>query len=279
MRNNVEDIAFKDYLQVLKDFSPYDFSDYSDNSISRRVQKVMRDYKLSFDELIDRTKTDSDFAEQVIESLAVNTTELFRDPALWIFMLENVYPSFKNKSTINIWHAGCSSGQEVYSNLAMLDHFKLLDKTTIYATDISQKVLEQAKKGIYKYNFNKVYIDNFNQVFQNTPVAFSDYFDINEVEDKIIVKDIIKDKAQFIKHDLVQEQLPFFNKFDIIFCRNVMIYFNVGLQSKIIDKFYQNFFSRGTLVLGTHETISGFYKTKFTKTGMVYNKSNTFHLK
>ena len=279
MQSNAADIAFKDYLHVLKEFSPYDLSDYSDNSISRRIQKVMRDYKLSFDELIDKTKSNSDFAEQVVESIAVNTTELFRDPALWIFLLENVYPSFKSKPSINIWHAGCSSGQEVYSNLAMLDHLNLLDRTTIYATDISQKVLEQAKKGIYKYNFNKTYIDNFNQTFCNEPVAFNDYFEVNEAEDKIIVKDVIKNKAQFIKHDLIQEQLPFFNKFDIIFCRNVLIYFNVCLQSKVIDKFYQNFFSNGTLILGTHETISGFYKTKFIKTGMVYHKSNTFHLK
>ena len=279
MQNNAEDITFKDYLQVLKEFSPYDFSDYSDNSISRRIQKVMRDYKLSLNGLIERTKTDNDFAEQVIESLAVNTTELFRDPTLWTFLLENVYPSFKRKPSINIWHAGCSSGQEVYSNLAMLDHLKLLDRTTIYATDISRKVLEQAKKGIYKYNFNKIYIDNFNQVFHDKPVDFEDYFEINDVEDKIIVKDIIKNKVQFIKHDLIQKQLPFFNKFDIIFCRNVLIYFNVGLQSKVIDKFYQSFFSNGTLVLGTHETISGFYKTKFIKNNLVYSKSNTFHLK
>ena len=279
MQNDAEDITFKDYIQVLKDYSPYDFSDYSDNSISRRIQKVMRDYKLSYNELIYKTKTNSDFAEQIVEALAVNTTELFRDPSLWTFLLENVYPTFKRKPNINIWHAGCSSGQEVYSNLVLLDYLNLLDKTTVYGTDISRKVLEQAKKGVYKYNFNKVYLDNFIQVFGNKPILFQDYFEINESEDKIIVKDIIKDKAQFIKHDLIQEQLPFFNKFDIIFCRNVLIYFNIGLQSKVIDKFYQTFFSNGTLILGTHETISGFYKTKFIKNGFVFNKSNAFHLK
>ena len=104
MLNNTEDITFKDYLQALKEYSPYDLSEYSDNSISRRIQKVMRDYKLSIGELIEKTKSNSEFAEQVVEALAVNTTELFRDPSFWTFLLENVYPSFERKPSINIWH-------------------------------------------------------------------------------------------------------------------------------------------------------------------------------
>ncbi|MDR2928878.1 MAG: protein-glutamate O-methyltransferase CheR [Cytophagaceae bacterium] len=279
MQNEPETFDFRDYLKILKDYSPYDFSDYSDNSIARRVEKVMRDYRMPYGELVERTKNDTNFVEEIVEALAVNTTELFRDPVIWSFLLENIYPALKKKTNINVWHAGCSSGQEVYSNMIMLEHLRLLDRSMIYATDISKKVLEQAKRGVYKYNFNKGYIDNFNKVFANKEIDFARYFDVNEAEDKFIVKDILKGKTKFIKYDLVQEQLPFYNKFDIIFCRNVLIYFNINLQSKIISRFYQNLFPGGMLLLGNHETISGFYKTKFLKHGPVYSKNNTFHFK
>lgn len=281
MQNSEEDITFKEYLQILKDSSPYDFSEYSDNSIYRRIHKVMRDYRLSLNELVAKTKSDQEFVEQIVEAITVNTTELFRDPSVWVYILQKLLPQFKNKPNINIWHAGCSSGQEVYSNLILLDHLGLLKQSTIYATDISQKVLDQAKKGVYKYRFNLNYIENFNQVLGvNEPkVDFSKYFDINESEDRIVVKDFLRTLPKFMKHDLVQEKLPFYNKFDIIFCRNVLIYFNSGLQSRIIQRFHDNLFPGGSMVLGTHEAITGFFKTKFVKNGPVYLKSNVFHFK
>jgi len=279
MQKNTGDIDYKEFLKVLKEHSPYDFCDYSDNSISRRIQKVMRDYRLSFDEIIEKTKIDAHFVEQIIDELTVNTTELFRDPALWRFLYEKIYPSLKKKATLNIWHAGCSSGQEVYSNIILLDQMNMLDRTTIFASDISTKILDLAKKGVYKYDFNKVYLDNFKEVFQDKDVDLNKYIDINEYDDKFIVKDFLKDKVKYVKYDLVNEEIPFYKKFDIIFCRNVLIYFNVSLQLKIINRFYQNLFPGGLLCLGSHETISGFYKTKFLKKEFIYQKSNTFYLK
>jgi chemotaxis protein methyltransferase CheR len=279
MLKNTEDIDIKEYLKILKENSPYDFCDYSDNSIARRVQKVMRDYRLSYEELVKMTRNDPAFCEQIVDSLAVNTTELFRDPLMWQFLLEKIYPSLKNKTNLNIWHAGCSSGQEVYSNIIMLDHLNMLDNVTIYASDISKKILDQAIKGIYKYEFNKGYLENFNQVFQDRTIDFHKYLDIDEVNDKFIIKDFMKERVRFCKYDLVQDNIPFYNKFDIIFCRNVLIYFNVALQSKIINRFYQMMFPGAILCMGIHETITGFYKTKFLKNGFVYNKNNGFHLK
>jgi chemotaxis protein methyltransferase CheR len=229
--------------------------------------------------LVKTTKTDPIFCEQIVDSLAVNTTELFRDPLMWQFLLEKVYPVLKSKPNLNIWHAGCSSGQEVYSNIIMLDHLNMLDNTTIFASDISKKILDQATKGVYKYEFNKGYLENFNQVFQNKEIDLNKYVKIDESNDKFIINDFIKDKVKFYKYDLVQDNIPFYNKFDLIFCRNVLIYFNVVLQSKIINRFYQMMFPGAMLCLGIHETITGFYKTKFMKNGFVYTKNNGFHLK
>jgi chemotaxis protein methyltransferase CheR len=280
MQDSDEDITFKEYLQILKDHSPYDFSEYSDNSIARRIHKVMRDYRLTLNELILKTKSENDFVEEIVEAITVNTTELFRDPPIWSYVLQKLLPTLKTKTNINIWHAGCSTGQEVYSNLILLDQLGFLDRTTVYASDINQKVIEQAQKGVYKYRFNQNYIENFNQVHNtNQQVDFSKYFDIVESDDKLIVKDYLRSIPKFVKHDLVQEKLPFYIKFDIIFCRNVLIYFNAGLQSKIIQRFYDNLYPGGTMILGTHETLTGFFKTKFIKNGPVYSKSNLFHLK
>ena len=280
MQNSEEEITFKEYLQILKDCSPYDFSEYSDNSIARRIQKVMRDYRLSLNELIFKTKSENDFVEEIVEAITVNTTELFRDPPIWSYILQKLLPTLKTKTNINIWHAGCSTGQEVYSNLILLDQLGLLERSTIFASDINQKVIEQAKKGVYKYRFNQNYIENFNLVHNiNHQVNFSKYFDIIEAEDKLVVKDFLRSIPKFVKHDLVQEKLPFYNKFDIIFCRNVLIYFNSGLQSKIIQRFYDNLFPGGSMILGTHETLTGFFKSKFVKNGPIYTKSNLFHLK
>lgn len=281
MQNREESQTYKDYLQVLKECSPYDFCEYSDNSIDRRIQKIMQDYRLTLDELIYKTRTEEEFVELVVEAITVNTTELFRDPQVWKHLSEKVYVTLKNRPKINIWHAGCSSGQEVYSNLILLDIMGLVDKCEIYATDISRKSLEVANSGAYKYNFNfQKYLNNFQDAFPNLPKEkLLSYFDVDESKDRMSVKPSLLGKAKFIKHDLVKQPLPFYNKFDLIFCRNVLIYFNSGLQSRIIQKFHDTLFPGGAMVLGTHESISGFFKTKFAKNGPVYERTNTFHFK
>ncbi len=277
-----EVMTYKEYLQVLKEHSPYDFSEYSDNSIFRRIQKVMRDYHLTMEELGARTQKDKFFVEQVVEAITVNTTELFRDPALWRFLFEKHFPAFRNNGFINIWHAGCSTGQEVYSLMILLNELGILDKAHIYASDISQKAIDIASKGAYKHQLDRGCIENFNYVFENQPgesVQFSNYFDVNEAGDKITIKPILQGKIKFLRHDLVNNNLPFYNKMDIIFCRNVLIYFNVKLQNRIAQRFYDNLYNQGTLILGAHEGLSGFFKTKFNRNGPVFTKSNMFHFK
>ncbi len=276
---------FKHYLQVLKEHTPYDFSNYSDNSIKRRLQKVIADNGLTVEELLEKTKSDKGFIERFVEDITVNTTELFRDPELWPAYYEKIVPILKGKKSFNIWHAGCSSGMEVYSNMILLNELGLLDKARVYATDLSANMVRQCKLGSYRYEFNRRQLDEFKRVLKKNPINgiseidFSKYFDIDMGSDRIRVKDFLKEKVDVRQHDLVQESSPFYNKFDIIFCRNVLIYFNAKLQTKVYQMFHRKLYPKGLMVLGNHESLTGFYNTKFNKYGSVYMKSNSFHFK
>ncbi|MBI9061142.1 MAG: protein-glutamate O-methyltransferase CheR [Marinilabiliaceae bacterium] len=275
----------KTYLKELKAHTPYDFSDYSDNSIHRRLQKVLNDHQLTMDELLEKTRTDKYFVEQLVEEITVNTTEMFRDPDIWIAFYNRIYPLLKNRTSLNFWHAGCSSGQEVYSNIIMLNELGLLERSKVYATDLNSKMINQAKHATYRYRFNKKHIDVFNSKLKASAVGdvsqieIDKYYDISEENDSMKIKDFIKKIPNFQKHDLVQEKFPFYNKFDIIFCRNVLIYFNTSLQTKIFQFFYDRLHQGGILLLGNHEGLTGFFKTKFTRNDPFYVKNNAFHFK
>lgn len=277
--------AFRDYLNELKKHTPYDFSEYSDNSINRRLHKILKDYDISMDQLLERTKSDQAFVEKVVEEITVNTTELFRDPDVWTALYDNIYSSLKSKKTINIWHAGCSSGMEVYSNLIILNELGLLERAKVFGTDINARMVAQAKSGKFALQFNKLQLDAFKDSLKKRPIQgvssidFDKYFDINRDEDTLIAKDFLRKVPWFVKHDLVNEEIPFYNKFDLIFCRNVLIYFNSSLQSKIFKRFHDQMYAGGCLLLGNHEGMSGFYKTKFSKSGPVFVKNNSFHFK
>ncbi len=278
----MKDITFKEFLEEFKKHTPYNFCDYSDNSIQRRIDKVLKDHGLSMNQLLTKSKLDMDFVEQLVDDITVNTTELFRNEETWEYLYNKVMPGLKSKNNINIWHAGCSTGQEVYSNLILFNELNLLDKVNVVASDLNNKVIRTAKKGEYDYKFNMQYIEVYNALMNKVNAhakPFDYYFDVDKVNDKIKAKDFITSIPKFKRHDLVVEEIPFYQKFDIIFCRNVLIYFNPELQLKIVRKFFDKLYDGGVLILGTHEALHGFFKTRFVKHGMVYTKSNTFHLK
>ena len=114
--------------------------------------------------------TDKQFVEHLVEEITVNTTEFFRDPNIWITLFKKLYPSLKRKGTINIWHVGCSSGQEIYSNLIMLNELGLAGRVNVLATDINQKMVKTSKDGSYRYKFNIPYLEAFNKALSKNPI-------------------------------------------------------------------------------------------------------------
>ncbi len=268
------------FVTALKNHSEYDLTDYSEKSLKRRLQKVLVDHRIDLLGLITKVKKDRIFLNRVINDITVNTTELFRDPQIWHILRYRILPQFKNRKNINIWHAGCSSGQEVYSMLILLNEMGLFDSAKILATDINPEVLEQAAKGVYKYRFNIGYLDNFDKVIRENPynydeyydVPYEKYFDVNKTKDTIHMNQFLIDKPFFRRHDLVVEGNLMFAKFDIILCRNVIIYFNYDLQNKVFKLYHESLFQDGLLLLGMHETILGPFASKFEKKGLYYKK-------
>lgn len=268
------------FVSAIRNCSTYDFREYSDKSLKRRLAKVLTDYKLDLQGLIMQMRNNPTFVEQVVKDITVNTTELFRDPHIWQHVKYVLLPKWKNQQTINIWHAGCSFGQEVFSMLILLNELDMLEKTRIFATDLNTDVIQGAKKGVYKYRFNIAYLDNFDKALKENPFNYEEYFDvpyskyfvIDQEKDSITMNSFLTAKPTFKKHDLVNDGNIFYVKFDLIVCRNVIIYFNYDLQNKIFDLFYNNLYNNGFLWLGMHESILGPFASKFEKFGHFYQK-------
>ncbi len=273
----VPDEEIKLFLDSLKATSNYDFSNYSMNSLKRRVRKLLNDNHLDINGLIDRMTDDWSFREKVVRNITVSTTEFFRDPVVWISLRDNIFPLFSARQKIGIWILGCSTGQEIYSLMILLNEAGILNKTEIFASDINTDVLETARKGIYKFRFNKEYLRSFDLVINHGKnekhyKPWSDYFDVSERNDTITMKPFLCNKPLYRKIDLVQDENPFNRTFDLVLCRNVIIYFNYDLQNHVLNRFYHNLNRDGWLMLGIHESIIGPFSSYFEKKFLLYQK-------
>jgi chemotaxis protein methyltransferase CheR len=276
--NEVGDKDLQSFIDTVKSLSVYDFSNYSDKSLKRRLSKVLLDSKLTITMLLDKMGDNQNYLEEIVKSITVNTTELFRDPPIWNTLRQEILPLYQNKSEILIWHAGCSTGQEVYSMLILLNEMDLFHKSKVYATDINSDVLTYASEGTYKYKFNVNYLDNFDKVIRQNrngeliDVPYSKYFSIDKTRDLIRMHQFLLEKPVYKKQDLVSDPNPFPVNYDIIICRNVVIYFNYELQNKVFKLFHEVMKPGGSLLLGVHETILGPVSTFFIKKSQVYYK-------
>lgn len=241
----------------------FDFGEYAEQSFKRRVEHVLVTYNAgSVDSLIKIVRDDKNLSQQLINDITVNTTELFRDPDVWLNLRRNVLPKLKNKTNINIWHAGCSSGEEVYSMLILLNEMDMLFNAKVFATDINTEILNKAKSGIFNSRLHHAYFDNFDKVIKTNPLNFEEtidvpydkYFIIDQAKKSFMIKDFLRDKVTFKYHNLTDGSI--FYKFDLILCRNVIIYFNTELQNKVVSMFHESLFQDGMLLIGAHENVS-----------------------
>lgn len=271
----------QNFQLTVKEHSNYDFTDYSHTSLRRRLARILLEMEMNMDQLTLRMSRDPEFLETITRKITVHTTEMFRDPDVWNRLKKDLLPLYGSQPSIRIWHPGCSTGQEVYSMMMVLDELALLDKSEIYASDLHKDVLETARQGVYRYRFNQIYLENFDRVMLNGDGSYTrdqkkhwkKYFHIDETRDTIQMKEYLRQKPVYKKQDLVRDPNFFLVKFDLIVCRNVIIYFNSDLQNRVFELFYQNLKQNGALLLGVHESILGVSSKRFIKKDPFYYKA------
>ena len=237
-------------LNDLLEHYGYDFSAYSKASLKRRIQRLFTlDQFPSFAEFRYRIKNEEDYLKRFVEEITVNVTEMFRDPLFYASIREDVLPVLATYPLIRIWHAGCSSGEEVYSMAILLQEANLLHKSLLYATDINPDVLENAKQGIFPLSQMKQYSENY--ITAGGKREFSNYYSSRYDHAKFDTR--LSEKMIFATHNLVSDRS--FNEFQLILCRNVMIYFDKELQDQVLHLFDESLETLGFLALGTKETL------------------------
>lgn len=228
----------------------YDFTSYSRASLKRRLNRLMSLERFpSFAEMHFHLLEDTSYLRTFIEEITVNVTEMFRDPSFFNYLRNKIIPVLATYPFIRIWVAGCASGEEAYSLAILIDEAKLLHKTLIYATDINPRVLDRAKSGIYALNLMQQYSENY--ILSGGKEEFSKYYIAKY--DRVIFKERLRNKIVFSSHNLVSDRS--FNSFQLISCRNVLIYFQTSLQNRVFDLFDDSLEPLGFLALGNKETI------------------------
>ena len=229
----------------------YDFRNYAMSSFKRRVVRILELKKLTLPNLLTKLTEAPPFINEFIDELTVNVTEMFRDPGFWKVMCLEVLPAIhRNKKKFSIWHAGCSSGEEVLTMAVMLEEMGILDDVTITATDLDANILERAKLGVYPSK--NMPLNEQNYASYGGDIAGLRKYYLQENGHVKFDRSLLN-KVTYMRHDLVTGDV--FGRFDLILCRNVMIYFNQELQNEVLKKFHESLLPNGYLSIGSKESL------------------------
>jgi len=249
----------------------YDFRHYALASMKRALIHAMDLMECqTLLVLQERVLHDPESFYDLLQSLTIPVSEMFRDPTYFQALREKVIPHLKTYPSLKIWVAGCSTGEEVYSLAIMLEEEDLLERTILYATDINQRSLEKAEKGVLS-------LDAIQQSTQNYQKSggkrlLSDYY--TSAFDLVTFNSALKKYITFTDHSLVTDTV--FSETHLISCRNVLIYFDRELQDRVFGLFYESLCRKGFLGLGLQETIQfsqhAKYFDPFVKTDRIYQK-------
>src|SRR6266850_1821327 len=228
----------------------FDFREYAPASLRRRVwRRVFAEGLETISALQDKLLHDPACMERLLLDLSINVTAMFRDPAFYVAFREKVVPALRTYPFTRIWVAGCSTGEEVYSLAILLQEEQVYDRARIYATDINESVLDRAREGVFPLEKMKEYTENY--IRAGGQRSFSEYYLAKyggALFDRKLTENVL-----WAPHNLVQDRS--FNTFNLIMCRNVMIYFDRTLQTRVHQLFYDSLERLGILALGHKESI------------------------
>jgi len=247
---DLERIEVQVLLEAVFRHYGFDFRSYAFSSVKRRLWKRIHAEGLkTISQLQDRVLHDPDALERLLLDLSINVTAMFRDPGFYRAFRTHVVPLLRTYPFIRVWHAGCSTGEEVYSMAILLHEAGLYDRARIYATDINEVVLQRARTGIFPLEKMQEYTENY--IRAGGEKSFSEYY--TAMYDGALFNASLTRNVVFSQHNLVTDGS--FAEFHVILCRNVMIYFDRELQNRVHDLFYASLVPLGILCLGNKETI------------------------
>jgi chemotaxis protein methyltransferase CheR len=246
-----EELEIDTLLQGIRSRYGYDFAHYSRASLKRRLERALSQTRLThFNELLDRLFHDEKSFDEFLKIMSITVTEMFRDPNFYQAIRKHVVPLLKTYPFIKIWHAGCATGEEVYSMALLLHEEGFLDRTRIYATDFNKHSLDAAANGVYSARQMAAYATNYQ--LAGGKGYFPDYY--NDGYELAKFKDFLKERITFSYHNLVTDGV--FGEMNIICCRNVLIYFDKTLQDEVLGKFSESLRHGGFLCLGNGESLN-----------------------
>ncbi|WP_299728467.1 protein-glutamate O-methyltransferase CheR [uncultured Endozoicomonas sp.] len=247
----LEHLELKLLLEAISQHYGYDFSDYARASMVRRIKKYMESVNVNrISALIPLFLHDGQAFQTFVESMSVVVTEMFRDPDVFKVLREEVIPVLKTYPFIKIWHAGCASGQEVYSIAIMLEEEGLLDRCQIYATDFNDEALRMAKKGIYPSDDVELYEKNYRDSGGRKTLSDNWVSQYNAIK----INSRFAERITFASHNLVTDGA--FGEMNLVMCRNVLIYFNEQLQDRALNLINESLCPRGFLCIGRRENLT-----------------------
>jgi len=256
-------------LAAIRDAYGYDFTQYAEASLKRRSLYFMNSRNIrTVSELTMILLGNDAVFEEYVRNLSVTVTEMFRDPAFYASLRSKVMKRLATYPFIKIWVAGCATGEEVYSLAILLKEEELLSRSLIYATDINQHSLGLARDGIFPMSLMKSYTTNY--IKAGGQKDFSEYYVAQY--DAALFDRSLKSNIVFAPHNLAVDQS--FNEFQLILCRNVLIYFNQELQNKVMNLFYDSLCTFGILALGTKESL--LFTDKQSKFDVIDKKQKIF---
>lgn len=249
-RDEVDDIEVDAFVAAMARRHGYDFSGYAPASLKRRVQSLVQSLEVAHvGELTARVLRDDAMVSQVVSKLSVPVSEMFRNPAVFRKLRDEVFPLLASYPQINIWQAGCAHGQEVYSLAILLKEAGLYDRCQIYATDFSDEALARAQEGIFPIRDARLYSENY--LAAGGRHTLSDYYHARYDFMKLDAR--LRERVTFANHNLVCDGV--FCEAQLILCRNVLIYFSDSLQDRVLGLFRNSLVRGGVLCLGNRESI------------------------
>ncbi|MDY6934711.1 MAG: protein-glutamate O-methyltransferase CheR [Spirochaetota bacterium] len=249
-KTEIENIEIQLLLDGIYKRYGYDFRNYNRTSLKRRIKSfISKTECTNISDLLSRLLYDKTLLESMIFYISITVTEMFRDPFVYKAIREKVLPYLKTFPIIKIWHAGCATGEEVYSMAILLIEEGIYDRSLIYATDFNDTALGRAKEGIYSIDQIKQYTTNYQR--SGGKISLSDYY--HSEYDTVIMNRRLKKRITFANHNLVTDSA--FGEMHFIICRNVMIYFNKDLQNRVFKLFYDSLIFNGFLCIGDKESL------------------------